>query len=322
MSYFRKTLIGQGLSINVVDIIENSLSDGTKKQYSPVLRNWFEHCKSAKIDFESASINDGLSFLAKLFNESNNGYSTLNNARSALSLVIPCRGLSGTFGEHPLVTRFMTGVFKLRPALPRYTATYDADNVIAYLDKMPSSSLRDQTRKLAVLLNILSAQRSQTIAFLDINCIHQTDSSITFYIPDILKQSKKGRHLEPITYKSYSINPNLCPVTLIKDYLSRTKGLRHQLDTKFFISYVKPHRTVKSTTIARWNVSILSDAGVDISIFKSHSLRMASSSKANTKGLSLKELNKAAGWSDNSSTFAKYYKKPIIENMSDVISSI
>ena len=66
-----------------------------------------------------------------------------------------------------------------------------------------------------------------------------------------------------------------------------------------------------STTSERWVVIVLKEAGVNVSIFRAHSTRSASSSKASDKGLNLAEISKAAGWS-NAKTFAMFYKKTII----------
>ena len=46
------------------------------------------------------------------------------------------------------------------------------------------------------------------------------------------------------------------------------------------ISYGKPHKPVSSETISRWIKDELSKAGVNTSVFKVHSCRSASSSKA------------------------------------------
>ena len=53
-----------------------------------------------------------------------------------------------------------------------------------------------------------------------------------------------------------------------------------------------------------------------IGIFTTHSVRSASISKANNIGLSIKDIQKAAGWK-GSSTFRKHYKLPIITNFED-----
>ena len=49
-------------------------------------------------------------------------------------------------------------------------------------------------------------------------------------------------------------------------------------------------------------------AGIDTSIFKGHSYRSASTSKADGLGVSMDVILKAANWA-RASTFSKFYKK-------------
>ena len=51
--------------------------------------------------------------------------------------------------------------------------------------------------------------------------------------------------------------------------------------------------------------------------FASHAARSAATSKAHSLGMSLSEIYRTAGWS-SSSVFAKYYNKPIKENLGAV----
>ena len=57
-------------------------------------------------------------------------------------------------------------------------------------------------------------------------------------------------------------------------------------------------------------------AGIDITVFATHSVRSASTSKANNIGLSIKDIQKAAGWK-GSSTFRQHYKLPMIKHFGD-----
>ena len=59
-------------------------------------------------------------------------------------------------------------------------------------------------------------------------------------------------------------------------------------------------------------------AGIDITVFTRHSVSSASASKANNIGLSIKIIQKAAGWK-GSSTFRQHYKLPITKNFGDEI---
>ena len=96
----------------------------------------------------------GIEFLTCLFHESNVGYSAINTARSALSLITDsASGLS--FGSEPLVKPLMTGIFKLKPVLPLYASTFDTNEVPSYLDTIQTSLLtpvQNLSHKLAILL--------------------------------------------------------------------------------------------------------------------------------------------------------------------------
>ena len=56
----------------------------------------------------------------------------------------------------------------------------------------------------------------------------------------------------------------------------------------------------------------MKDAGIDITVFTSHSTRSSSTSKARIEDLSLTIINKSAGWTTDS-TFAKFYNKLVNE---------
>ena len=52
------------------------------------------------------------------------------------SISIVCsnnRGDKTTFGEHPLVTHFLKGIYELKPSLPRYSVIWDLGTVLKYL---------------------------------------------------------------------------------------------------------------------------------------------------------------------------------------------
>ena len=73
---------------------------------------------------------------------------------------------------------------------------------------------------------------------------------------------------------------------------------------------------MSSETISRWIKDELSKAGVDTSVFKAHSCRSASSSKARDAGISVSEILKKEGWK-SIHTFKTFYSRDII-NSEDV----
>jgi len=126
----------------------------------------------------------------------------------------------------------------------------------------------------------------------------------------LLKQSRPGFDYSCIEVKSYPPDRRLCVVTVLKEYLRRTKSSRQDDNDSLLLSYVKPYKSVTRDTISRWVKVILLRSGVDTKIFSAHSLRSASSSKAKAMSVPIQDILKTAGWS-RESTFAKYYNKPI-----------
>ena len=285
----------------------------TGKQYHIYLSRWEEFCKSRNINRFSASIENGIDFLASLY-EKGLGYSAINTARSALSSVLDLPG-GNTFGTHPLVTRFLKGVFELKPSLPRYASIWDVGTVLQYLKTLqpiPKLDLKILTKKLTMLLCLLTGQRCQTLTKLDISLMQELPDKYVFTIGEKLKTTKPGRHLEPIELVAYKEDTSLRVVSHIKHYLHMTRELRGP-NSQLLISFIKPHKPVSNSTIGKWVRSILDKAGIDVTKFSGNSARPAATSYGARTGLTLQEILKAGGWS-NAQTFATYYNKPIETN--------
>ncbi len=154
----------QGLSDEAAEIIYQSWRHGTTKQYRPYLRQWERYCRKRNSHSVSIHVTTGINFLQELY-QKGLSHSAINTARSALSSVIqPTNSVS--FGSHPLVTRYLKGVFNTRPSFPRYKQVWDVTIVLKFLkslDPLDSLSLKDLTLKTTMLLALLSGQRCQTL---------------------------------------------------------------------------------------------------------------------------------------------------------------
>lgn len=252
-----------------------------------------------------------LNFLNHLY-EDGKAYSTINTYRSAVSSTI--EAVTGKqVGCHHLVSRFMKGVFVGRPPQSKYSTAWDVSQVTEYLQTLcPLSglSLKELTLKVVTLLALVSAQRCQSLHFLNLNNMSVMEKQIVFVIKDRVKTSRPGKDHQRIVISSFSDDIRLCPFTHLKEYLKRTESLRSNNDY-LFISYCKPYKEVCSSSIARWLKTVLSLSNIDTTIFKAHSYRSAVASKALLKGASVSDIMKLADWS-RVSTFNKYYRKPII----------
>ena len=238
-------------------------------------------------------------------------YETLNTARSALSNL--CELEDGhSVGHHPMIIRFMTGVFNLRPTKPKYTDTWDVSKVLCYLKTLSpveKVSLKLLSYKLAMLLALTQASRSQSISLITLDGMKKDEQSFTMYYSGLLKQCRKGRKNPILTLKKYTPDRRLCVFHTLIEYLSRTRAIRGD-EKRLFISYIKPFKAVASTTVSRWIKGVMKLSGIDIDVYKSHSTRGASTSKAKDSGVPLPEILKVAGWASDR-TFADFYDKPV-----------
>ena len=287
---------------------------GTSKQYQSYYKKWLDFCHREQISTVHPSLAQVIEFLLTLFN---NGlsYSSLNTARSALSSILP--SIDGIpVGQHPLVIRFLKGVFESRPAMPRYTAVWDVNQALDYLKTLypvNEISLKSLTLKLTMLLALVTAQRGQSLLFLNVASMIDSGSSIVFSLQEHVKQSKPGSKGMVIELKSFT-DPRLCVVTTLKEYLSRTKFARETRScSQLLRSYVKPYGPVSRDTISHWVKFVLQSSGIDVNIFKPHSTRSASTSKAKMSDVPLADILDKAGWKSES-TFAKFYDKKIVED--------
>lgn len=240
----------------------------------------------------------------------------MNTARSALSAIgLVFDGVS--VGSHPLVIRFMKGVYNKRPSLPRYSVTWDVSKVLNYLrtlSPVKSLSLKLLSFKLVMLISLTLACRTQALHLLDIRQMVKSKEGYTLMYSGLLKHSKPGKDNPVAVLKSYPPDRSLCVVFVLKEYLHRTLLLRSSV-TQLVISFVKPHKAVTKSSISRWLRTVMISSGINCDVFKVHSIRAATTSKARNELLPMEQILSTAGWS-NTRTFARFYDKPMEQSVS------
>ena len=218
---------------------------------------------------------------------------------------------SAPAGNNHLVKKFMTAVFNDNPAFPRYSTTWDPDLVLSYLKSLGANvtlSLLSLSKKLVVLMRLLSGERGQTLLAFDITRMVFLDDSVTFHISGLLKTSRPNWHKNAVAFSAFPHDIDLCVITTLRHYLRITSPLRGGVTKLFFISW-KPYCQASGGTLSAWTKSILNMSGVDIHTFAAGSTRPASASRAH-ESLSVDVVMKAVGWTQRS-TFATFYHKPI-----------
>ena len=178
-----------------------------------------------------------INFLTEQFNKGI-GYSALNTTRSALSTFICLEGYPA--GSHPLVRRFLKGVFNIRPTFPKCETTWDTAVVMRYLKKLSpvrKLDLKFVTFKLVTLLALLiTSQRCQPLHAIKVEEVMTSSSGIKIKINTLLKQSRPGKHLGLLTVRAYAPDRRLCVLTVMREYLNRTKDILRLHDKLFVLS--------------------------------------------------------------------------------------
>ena len=222
----------------------------------------------------------------------------------------PIDGVS--ISQHPLVSRLLKGVFQTRPPLPRYQGTWDVGTVLNYMggDRVDQNmSLKQLSLRTVMLLALTRPSRSADLAKLNLSGCRFSPEGVVFTPTSLAKQSRPGREIKDFLFPRFTENEGLCPVKSLMLYIEKTKDLRGD-NKQLFISFIKPHNPVTSSTIARWLKQVMESAGIDTIIFKAHSVRSASTSAAAMQGVTTEDILKAADWSTDSS-FRRFYYKPV-----------
>ena len=219
------------------------------------------------------TVNSLLEFLHKL-SQQNLGYSALNTARSAVSNIDehshPTR-MHTSVGKHPLVCRYLKGIFnKLKP-VPKFHNILSVDVVLEYLGSLwPLTQINRKalTLKLVMLIVLTTGQRcGQTLTYMDIseNYMTMNDQCFNFALTEYVKQDRPGSALGNVTLYIYP-DKKLCvyEYETLQAYLQQTRLCRSS--QCLLISYIKPFKAVTSATIGRCIKTVLTQAGINTNV--------------------------------------------------------
>ena len=298
----------QGLSETASALIEQSKSEGTRSRYRSAWNNFKSWCSERKVDPFSCSIEEIMNYLSSLFDKGRE-YNTINGHRSAISTLH--QQVEGyPIGQHPRICELMKGIARMKPPTPRYINIWDVDQVLKYFKTMPDNeklNRKDLSLKTITLIGLIAPNRGSELTELDLGLSGKTETTFMFHLPKPAKNFKQGKKNNPIEIRKFNQDRKLCPYEALENYIKSTAEDRvKQNTTKLFLSYVSPHKPVGKDTTARWVKETLSRAGIDSAIFRPHSKRSASTSKAFSKGASLKDILQMGNWS-NESVWQRFY---------------
>ena len=166
------------------------------------------------------------------------------------------------------------------------------------------------TYKLTMLLALTSASGVLGLQHLDIRFMTKGTNNYMFTFGKLHKAWRKGKSPPSLKVCSFEEDTKLCVVATLEKYLKRTKFWRGKDKSELLLSFAKTHNPVVSSTISGWIKNVLREAGIDTKIFKGHSTRSASTSKAGLAGLSVKDILERGSWT-NASTWQRFYNRQV-----------
>ena len=204
MAHFSAKLAKEGFSQKVSDILLSSWRKKTASQYESAWKAWSGWCSEREINRFSTTLENILEFLADLFYKGFK-FHTLGVYRSAIfSNHETVDGF--VIGKHPMMAKFMKGVFSLRPPEPKYFVTWDVRQVLDFLktwSPVESLSLKQLTLKLVMLAALITAARSSSVNKINLCFRYFKPHGVLFKVPGITKCAGPKRPLQNLFLASF-----------------------------------------------------------------------------------------------------------------------
>ena len=174
----------------------------------------------------STTIKHILHYLADLFHQGRQCQKIGVHCSAISSFHIPLEG--AVVGQHLLVTKFMKGIFSLRPLKLRYLVTWDVNDVLQLLrswSPAKSLSLKKLSLKLAMLGALSTASRSSSLAKLDLKFRFFVSNGVYFLIADLTRCSRQKRPGQKIVFASFPPDRGDCVLHISKSLFREDNGL-------------------------------------------------------------------------------------------------
>ena len=201
------------------------------------------------------------------------------------------------------------------PSVP--PVIWDPDKVLQFFRQWPQNSELgpvELSGKCLVLLMLASGRRKSDLHKLSVNenFMVYTSEKIYFACSSFTKGHRRVKShdfMQFIEFQKFDLDPQCCPYSVIMSYLDRIRTPRRPQCDNFFVTTDKG-TPAHPDTLKRWALNILQAAGIDVTMYKTNSIRSAHSSKSYQLGESIDSIMDRCAWV-RGSTFVDYYLRPI-----------
>ncbi|KAG1370665.1 hypothetical protein G6F61_011843 [Rhizopus arrhizus] len=328
MEVIRKKRKNEGLNDDEIEFLAHTIRQNTNRVYNNGWRKWEDWCKQQQppVDPQEYNVDHVFKFLMD-----NRKYSVqhLNGIRSAIASVFKViHPTQPPLAQQEKIAQFFQAKRLQEIKIPKEAdmITWDTDILtnfikITWADNTLLTLTDLQFKTLSLLCLATMARPRSDIGRLQFQNIHFKIEegqaiSVIIHFTEAKETNIKSTQLGLVEDRE------LCPTTTLYFFIQKTASIRSSLpkDHTLFLTYLdnkdKETSSVRPSTVSNWIKSIMNKAGIDITKYKAHSIRSASSTKAVEKSHSIQTVKQHANWSSNANTFERYYYKPTAQQSS------
>lgn len=255
-------------SIKEKELLKNSWRQSTLSTYLPAIRRWLTWCSSSKINPESPQPADVAKFLINLFLNEKLSYSTILVHKSAVLTYCGPHVEQKSFSNF-IIKHALKAIGVAKPKIVKTLFTWDPTVVLNWLSSnTPEESPFELARRTATLLLLASGRRVHDLTLLRISndSFIDNDENI-FLLPAFGSKTDTHSRRQSAWMLSKHENINICPVTLMRRYISKMMARRSESKdlNNLFITVRGNVKAASRTVIGNWVRTVLKDSGIEAS---------------------------------------------------------
>ncbi|KAG1277773.1 hypothetical protein G6F66_012208 [Rhizopus arrhizus] len=328
MALIRSKRQMQGMTEDEIEFLEYSMRKNTRKVYNNGWKKWENWCKQ-QLPTVNPQAYDPDNVLNFLMNHRNYSSQHLNGLRSSIASVFRVLHPNETsLAQQEKIVQFFQAKRHQEVKTPTEAdlSAWDTDIVVHYAKtnwrNNHQLTLFDLQKKTLIILCLATMARPRSdigrLMYKNVQFTLQDNMpvSVLLFFPEAKETNMKTARFGLID------KVEVCLTRTLFHFIQRTQSYRQNLpeDHTLFLTYLdnknKTSSSVRPSTVSSWVKQIMTEAGIDTTVYKAHSIRSASSTKAIELGYSQDKVEEHANWSKKANAFSKYYYKPIAQQCS------
>ena len=220
----------------------------------------------------------------------------------------------------------LDGFAKQHPSIPRLPPIiWNIEVVLYHLARYPPNHLLSYKllckKTLTLLLLATTRQRADVMSMsVAHRYLWEGPDHVIAYLGRFSKTfNKRNKSVQQLTIYTYPMDPDLCPVAMLKYYMAVSEQYRRKQGNYVNSLFVTSLGTPASRdTCARWVREVLTESGIDPSIYKPHSVHSASACHNLEKGYPLEQVLAQGAWASEHTFMVHYRWNFKFESLGDI----